>query len=266
MLSTSHFSRGNMAVSWLNYPVLKQHESGNTFYADVINHYAKRERFDSKLTEAHEVSHFIHADIRNAQGGRVNAFYVGNNQAAVVKEPAIRKRIVAGYIPRSLQGFRYKTYVTGQTEWDDRALYLWDEWSAYVNGGETGVDFVEKNLYKEQWTDGVYGLLEFTVYGSAVAMATKDLDTATFNDPQFLGFLEFQALRSERIYLRGSIMKQFKFDQQDNFLKNLRTSSDASALRDFLKTYCQGAFLDRPTPTPTPTDTVTKKDFDVVGD
>lgn len=233
---------------WLDYPVVASHLNDGTFHADIINHYAGRLNEADDLTDSHETTHMINADIRNAHGngvsGRINAFYVGNNKAIVLLEPKFSKSQVAAFVPNSLQGYRYPTYVTGMTEWNDSPFYLHDEQIAYINGGTTGVEEVEKGTYRGDWTDGVSGCLEFVVYTSALFLAIQQ-NTSTYvtDNPEYLKYLNWVMNRAQAIYAKGSVMSQFKWDTQDKYLDNLRTDSAADEIRQVLKDYANNAFL-----------------------
>jgi hypothetical protein len=230
---------------------------------DIVNHEAPGDSnpYDSLVTKGHETSHGIHAYIRNhlespvsfaalpgpwfpmlirrrstVTAERANGFYVLANRAVRVREPNIRKSHVIPYVPASLRGPRYQTYVVGQTAWDDTPLYLWDEWTAYVNGGLVGVDLVDNGLWTYPWQDAMYGPLEFTVYALATAMAVKDRDPAYFTaHTQFREFLAFNAGRAMGAFARGATMPAFKYDKQDQYLHNLRTSADAESMRVFTR-------------------------------
>jgi hypothetical protein len=222
--------------NWLSYPIVMMHLNDGTFHADVINHYKGRLNENDVMTDSHETTHMINNDIRNAQGGRVNAFYVGESKAIVLPEPNIRKSAVAAYVPRSLQAYRFSQYVTGQTEWDDRVLYLYDEFIAYINGGRTGVDMVERGLYHDSWTDGVSGSLEFSIYSTAVVMAVSAGDSDYIQqNPQFVIATNWLLRQAHTIYLKGSVMDQFKWDKQDALLASWKESPDAADMREFMK-------------------------------
>lgn len=188
---------------------------------DIMNHEAPgdSDQYDDRITLGHETTHGINAYIRNhlnQTGKNANGFYVLQNRAVVVVEPNIKKSSVANYVPPSLRGWSYDTYIVGQTEWDDTPLYLFDEWDAYVNGGATGVDLVQHQLWNDPWRDGVRGPLEFTVYALATAMAVKELDSNYFEtNQQFKEFLAFNVKRAMQVYLTGSVMTAFKWDEQD---------------------------------------------------
>ncbi len=55
-------------------------------------------------------------------------------------------------------------------------MYIWDEWVAYVNGGDAGVNMFENNLWGNARRDAVAGQIEFVPYAIAVAMAVERFD------------------------------------------------------------------------------------------
>lgn len=147
---------------------------------------------DDGMTSGHETTHGIQAHLRNYEApatGRYNAFYVLQDRAAFVEEPDMRKSDIAAFVPPSLRGDRYATYITGQTEWDDTPLYVFDEWVAYTNGAEVAVGQVQAGLYHAGWTDAVMGPLELVVYAMATAHAVSMKDPAYFaSNMQFRRF------------------------------------------------------------------------------
>jgi hypothetical protein len=208
---------------------------------DITNHEAPGDsnNYNDKVTLGHETSHGIHAYLRNKNtqpGKRVNAFYVLHDRGVIVEEPKIRKSQVAPFVPPSLRGSRYSTYITGQSAWDDTPLYIFDEWNAYVNGAEVGVDLVNKKLWKDGWRDAVMGPLEFSVYALATAQAVKKLDPTYFStNKQFLEFVAWNLRRSMDLFLEGSLMSSFTWKTQDDYFRNLRKNPDAEGLRAFAR-------------------------------
>lgn len=71
----------------------------------------------------------------------LNAFYCMDSRYVLFPEPACRKSHAVPYIPDSQKHGIYDTYVSGQEAWDDRPLYLFDEWSGYCNGALTGAEY-----------------------------------------------------------------------------------------------------------------------------
>lgn len=234
-------------VVWFKYPASKtlSDASWGTVLTDIENHippkYGTTYRDSDMITWAHETSHGIHSDVRNyynKTGTRANGLYALNDRGVIIVEPNIRKSAAAAHIPASLRGSRYSLYITGQVEWDDTPLYLWDEWNAYVNGGACGVDLVERGLWKGGWRDGVNGQLEFNVYAVAVAMAVEKADpTYLTSNEQFREFLAWNLRRSMELYRKGSKMKDFAWAEQDAYYEKMKTSADAETWRAFVKNF-----------------------------
>jgi len=216
-------------------------EGGGDVLNDILTHLSRQygsTYYDrDPITHGHETSHGIHSDIRNHHndtGKRVNGFYMLRDRAVLVVEPNIRKSHAAPYIPAGLRGSRYDLYVTGSHAWDDTPLYLWDEWNAYVNGGEVGVDMVENGLWNRGWRDGVAGQLEFTVYAIALAMAVEERDPAYFAEhTQFLAFLAYNSRRAMEVYRVGAKMEAFSWDRQDAYYAKLTTGEAGRSIREF---------------------------------
>jgi hypothetical protein len=197
-------------------------------------------------TNAHETTHGINADIRNSHpdSTKVNGFYVMNGKGVVIYEPKMKKSAIIPFVPKSLQGFRYPTYVTGQRAWDDRPLYIFDEWVAYVNGASVNVQDVKIGKHDGKWSDAVSGPLEFSVYGVAVAMAVEKHDPEYWKtNKQFKNFVYWHLKRSYDVFMSGRNLKEFKYDKQEKYLEALRTSPDAKEMREFITKHFGGIWL-----------------------
>jgi len=190
------------------------------------------------MTSGHETTHGINAHLRNYEAPQGdNAFYVLHDHAAFIAEPAMRKSDIAAYVPPSLQGDRYATYITGQTDWDDTPLYVFDEWVAYTNGADVAVGQVQAGLYQGQWTDAVMGPLEFVVYAMATARAASVKDPTYFaSNTQFQCFTAWNIARAMQLFQTGHTMTQFTWAKQDAYATSMRTAADAADLRAFART------------------------------
>ena len=230
-----------MNPEFFAYKKVASHVNEDTFYADIINHYSGRLNYPDRMTEAHETTHMINADLRNMNGGKA-AFYIGQDLAVIMPEPKMRKHMVQ--VPPELRGPRYATYITGQTEWDDRPLYICDEWQAYTNGGIVCIEQVQNNTYKSGWTDGVMGLLEFSAYVVLLTLAIERNDSGYLTStPNFLAYADLNLKTAFRTYRMGSIMDQFKWDVQDKYLAALRANS---VVTDALNKYFNGVWVSDP--------------------
>lgn len=210
-----------MIITWNE---VNQDNSGQLIWQDVTRHCTSWRNYyfsGDYMTTTHETTHGVNADIRNSTGGRVNAFYMLRNSAIVVNEPNFSKSAVAQYVPDNLKGDRYSMYVEGMTEWNDRPLYLWDEYTAYTNGA-----YCAAEIQSKEWSDWAMGPLEFSVYSLAVMAACKKYDTACYN-----------TLREDfpRLWLRGmksffSARGYFPWDKQDQYLASLQSMTDSNLL------------------------------------
>ena len=148
----------------------------------------------------------------------------------------LARAAVASYVPASLRGSRFGTYITGASSWDDTPLYIFDEWVAYTNGSEVAVNLARAGLWRYGWRDGVAGTLEFTAYALALGMAVEAGDPAYFRDhTQFRAFLAWNVRRAMDLYRIGSVIESFRWDTQDAYYRALRESPDAEALRAFAR-------------------------------
>ena len=219
----------------------------NSVYAGIIN-YSHDPTLDIKnrMTCAHETTHMINAELRNSlkKGKNINAFYLPTGWACVIEEPNIRKSQAAQFIPSNVRGYRYSTYVTGATEWDNQPLYLVDEWSAYINGAMVGIDDVNNNRYTDGWTDGVSGCLELSLYCVALSMAIEEYDKEYWNNNvHFKSFMKWNLQRAYNTYMIGKDYPQFKWDKQEEFFRRFRESPSTKQMRDFITKHFDGIGL-----------------------
>lgn len=226
----------------LHHGSLNSRNVSGSALRDIVRHLPNNEvdyYCDPDLvTCAHEVSHGIHAYLRNYENPnseRSNALYILNDRACFVVEPDIWKHEVAPYVPQALREFRYGTYVSGQSAWDDTPLYLWDEWNAYINGGEAALSLYDEGLWNDGWRDQS-GVIEFVAYGLAVGLAVEELDAAYFEDnAQFRAMLAWLTRRSLQLHRRFAALDDFRFDLSDTLYSTLRTGSAGAPLRDFMQ-------------------------------
>lgn len=218
----------------------------DTLYDDILSRSRRPFTKADRDTNAHESTHGINADIRNSHkdSTSINGFYVMNGKGVLIYEPKMRKSEMVPFVPKSLQGFRYPTYVAGQQVWDGRPFYIFDEWVAYVNGASVNVEDALKNRHTSGWSDAVSGPLEFSVYSVAVAMAVEKHDPDYWKtNKQFKNFIHWHLKRSYDLFMSGYKLKEFKYDKQDKYLEALRTSDDAKAMRAFIEKHFGGIWL-----------------------
>lgn len=215
-----------------------------SIYNEVMN-YSSKPFGDAhgRSTNVHETVHGINSAIRNERHKEnMNGFYAGNGYGIVVKNPKLRLRQVQNYVPHSLRGYRYKLYFEQQLgDWDDTPTYHIDEWSAYIAGAECAVDDATQKILKEN-SDSVSGALEFSIYCTALAMATKDLDKEYWEkDEQLKQTINYFLIKAEKVFFEGKDI--YPSQKQDLLLKNLRENDDAKNIREFLISEFQGIFI-----------------------
>lgn len=257
-------------MKFIDFQPVLSIESGKDTYADVLNHCRDWTNFierGDKPTSAHECTHGVNAALRNSHsmgrldifiepskilgitvgkphpklvqgfagisggfGGEINAFYVLKNRAVILPEPAFHKGDITQFIPNSFRLDRYATYVAGQHDWDGQPLYIFDEWTAYINGAMTATDLAKSGELKAGGTDWVMGPLEFVAYGLAVAMTADKQQKLV---PDVADFTHFCLIRAFNAFLDGKA--SWPFPGQDELYERLKTGADGQAYRDFMK-------------------------------
>lgn len=232
---------------WFNYPPIRQVSNLGKVLGDIESHMPAGHiyRDNDKITWAHETSHGLASNIRSIYHGAseeegltmlidgkpvivsrgYNGFYVLENRAIIIKEPLTTVSAAARLVPSSLRGMSYQLYMINQAaSWNDSPLYIFDEWVAYANGSATRADLKITNR-----GETVQQMLEFSVYAICLAMSCKT------EDLQFKKFLKWHLTRAMDLY---KINKQIgNILNCDQYLINMRQSSDAGNLRSFAKSY-----------------------------
>ena len=234
-------------VEFFDVPIFQNRIKEDSVFASVINRSKSPDltRGESRSTQAHETSHFIHSELRmkeaKANGGNPRAFFIPPDKGFSIREANFKKSAISKYIPSSLQYSRFNVYIIGAPGWEDSPLYIFDEWNAYINGATVAVDDMKAGRPKSDQVDTVTGALEFSAYTVATCMAISDIDPDLWASAQFKAFVKFNLKRAEAIFTEGKPM--FPFKQQDELLEALRTSSDAEPMRQFIIKHFDGVFL-----------------------
>ena len=165
---------------------------------DIDSHMPAGHQYSAgnKVTWAHETTHGINANIRNAhhEATKVNGFYCLNDRACVIYEPKTTIRAFAGNVPQGLRGPSYQLYLVSQTGgWNDRPLYLCDEWIAYTNGSETG-----RELNHQGWYYELLQAHNFNVYCMYMAMHVQKT-CLDYDHTQLKAFMMWQIERTFRL-------------------------------------------------------------------
>jgi hypothetical protein len=230
-------------VRWIRFPSQNQESNSQwgNFLTDVARHlpdqYGDRYYSDDPITHAHETTHGINSHLSNhlSRDRRDYGFYVGGNRAVVLSSPQVKLSQVAALIPESLRGSRYQLYCIEQQKYfEDRPLYLFDEWVAYTNGGHTGVELAEKKQLDLPRSDALIGPMEFSIYALGVAAAIREHDPDYLRrNKQFREFLAHELRRATRIYRKGMTLEQFRWDRR--LERNLREQADARTMRQLMQ-------------------------------
>lgn len=185
---------------WTDWPAVRSvnNPSLGKVLQDIDSHMPAGHiyRDGNKVTWAHETTHGINSNIRNKHqdATRVNGFYGLNNRACVIYEPKTTIRAIAPKVPQVLRGPSYNLYLVQQTSgWNDRPLYLFDEWVAYTNGSECGRELNHSGWY--------YELLQahnFNVYCIYLAMTVKE-KCPDYDDKQMKAFMMWNIERTFRL-------------------------------------------------------------------
>lgn len=227
-------------------PISQQRTSEDSFYGEILNRTDNVISGYDRATNAHENIHMINAYHRNRFFGRLQAFYItGEKRLFLTPKPRLLKNDVKIFIPPSVRGFRFKTYLDGAQDWNDTPTYLMDEWVAYIGGGMVALQDYENKVNREQ-SDRMCGALEFSIYTIALCMAIEQKDGEFWkNRVDFREFVNKMLVKSHEIFHRGRYIKDFASSTQEKLLNNLRESDDAKPMREFINKWFNGIWLEK---------------------
>jgi len=175
-----------------------QNQALGKILQDIDSHMPAGHQYsaNNKVTWAHETTHGINSNIRNKHqdASKVNGFYCLENRACVIYEPKTTIKAIAPKVPQALRGPSYQLYlVQQQGDWNDRPLYLFDEWIAYTNGCETG-----RELNHQGWHYELLQAHNFNVYCIYLAMTVKKT-CPDYDDTQMKAFMMWNIERTFRL-------------------------------------------------------------------
>lgn len=201
---------------------------------------------DGRTTDAHETTHMIHAELRNARvkAGQLRdpaSFFILPEYAFDTYHPKFKLAEVSAYLPKNLRFSRYDLYFVKQLkDHNDRPLYIYDEWIAYIVGAQVGIEDYDRGI-KTDRVDVVEGPLEFSIYAVALCMAIKEKDPELWNDKEFRVFTKDMLKTSEKVFFNGR--NKFRFLRQEEILQQLRTAEGSKPVRDFINEHFDGVFI-----------------------
>lgn len=195
---------------------------------DIDNHMPRGHHYSAAnpITWAHETTHGINANVRNKYIAdskhqiRYNAFYVLNNKAVLVVEPKGTIKSAADKTPKSLRQVRqslFNLYMTSKA-WDNRPLYICDEWSAYTNGSE-----VRNELQIDNDSE-----IDNTVYMGVMTLVM--LWTLNPENTQLQAFVAWNWERTMRLRAESG-----NPELGEEILLMLRHSADCAELRQYIR-------------------------------
>jgi len=162
-------------------------------------------RADDRVTWAHETTHGLQADIRNARfepekKRPLNAFYHLDGRAILVREPDFKISTYAEKIPKAVRGIVFEQYIVKQLKWwDNYPLYPWDEWTAYTNGVACRIERKDK----ENWSETQF-MLEMMVYSTYALVHIGENNTSEEN-LQLERAFRWMANRSFELFLTPQV-------------------------------------------------------------
>jgi hypothetical protein len=181
------------------------------------------------LTWAHEGTHGVNSLIRNSYRGRFNGFYFPFNRALVVEEPPLQLSRVGRYVPGSLRGQNYQQHLyQSLPDWNDRPLYLFDEWTAYGNSSQSALECVVPIGARIRFT------LESAVYCTTLVAVVAG-EIPSYDGRQLYGTLRWSWRRTMSLLrgLRGYAITRDAVTE--DYLHRLQTATDAAWMRTFLR-------------------------------
>lgn len=145
------------------------------FY-DVESHIAAGHHYygEDESNSVHEITHGINGVLRIKN--RCAAFYCLDDIAFLLKDTkSVRILHAHQFIPKSLRGSGFEHYLNFQMkDWDAQPLYLFDEWSAYINGSTSVIKALQLGVFETTMRkDGLkqttmLRMMEMAAYTSAI--------------------------------------------------------------------------------------------------
>lgn len=154
----------------------------------------------SIVTVAHETTHSVNARVRNSfgDGSRFNAFFVGQRTAFVLREPRVRLSAVLRFLPDELRHTGARLYLVEQAaHYELQPLNVLDEWTAYANGTQAGLDAGRPEAHSLERA------IEFCGYATALVLAVEKFDAGYADREALCEFVGWQLERVSRLAARS---------------------------------------------------------------
>lgn len=158
----------------------------------------QRASASDQVTYCHEMLHQVNSRMRENwwwngnssmdDGVYVNGLYCGGGLCVVLHEPRIRISIVRQYLAK-----RSTAYETAAQQWDDRPLYLLDEWVAYA----AGFQFAKESGRDPHGSDGF--MMAGFAYADAIVEAVNRHDPNYQDLETLVAFVEWHKQRCQEL-------------------------------------------------------------------
>jgi len=152
-----------------------------------------------RVTFTHELTHQLHARIRNGVGGtgRVNAVYVGGGKALVMREPKLTLSTVRRYVTK-YKNSTYNLYLVTQGRWwENEPLYVLDEAVSYANGTQAAIE----GGYDPHGSDMF--MMYFCHYADALVQAVEVHDPSYPDLETLRAFVAWHKARCQKLAAAG---------------------------------------------------------------
>jgi hypothetical protein len=216
-------------LGWCKLKPLRQYPHNSQVVADVQSQLPAGHPYegDNPFTTVHEGTHGIASRVReHLLPAGWNAFYVLDNQVFVCRTPKVRLSQVQQYVPQQLRLDGWGLYMNKQ-DWEHNALYILDEWIAYINGSRAAREYQRRGNTGNIVVDKDYDkCVEFAGYASALLRAIQELDPTYPDLDRLRDFIGFNLQRTLNVVTPN----------QGRLVENLRSVYGTTAMtNDFMK-------------------------------
>lgn len=212
-------------------------------YQDAFQRYI---RSGDLVTAGHEWTHFLNEYLASISGVNRSAFYLLDGRYMTLACPE-RMRGIVPNVPDSLRGDLYDLYLVrngGNARVDP--LYLFDEWTAYINDVTIAVDQLDQGKPLNPFSPSAIqtktagNVLEFMFYGFAVGMAVQKHDPGYYSSEEGKRLRDFITLNAERsldAYARALRWEELSRGdtRHAELTRRFRSASDTSEMRAWVK-------------------------------
>jgi hypothetical protein len=237
---------GALAETWVDVPPIRN--AGIGIAGDVGSRAAVPYGLShGAATQVHENTHEINSNVRNSKGfggtGRVNAFYVLGGKAVVLQSPRpLTLADIANTLPAALRSTRHRSHLlTPQKDgvwrgqpyegWSD-PLYVFDDWSAYLNAGHyhRGTSAGDVNTMIQT--------MEFFGYSMHLLILVEEHKrrnpTWQYDVEGMRRVVKYQAERTSRLYAAMRRDRSLGVERADSWLYTLQEARGASVMRSWM--------------------------------